>query len=100
LARFDADANSLAAQKLGIDANELETARKTINETQGDVVIMFGAELSDEALAVVAQLPSVFAGEDRRLLLHPLPLFNNSVGAHDMINGDKSATELLEGVGD
>ena len=100
LALFDADANSLAAQKLGIDANELETARKTINETQGDVVIMFGAELSDEALAVVAQLPSVFAGEDRRLLLHPLPLFNNSVGAHDMMDTDKSLIDLLDGAGE
>src|SRR3989442_11300193 len=69
LALFDADANSLAAQKLGVDANELETARQTINDTQGDVVIMFGGELGKEALAVVAQLPSVFAGEDRRLLL-------------------------------
>src|SRR2546427_7264934 len=100
LALFDADANSLAAQKLSIDANELETARKTINETQGDVVIMFGAELSDEALAVVAQLPSVFAGEDRRLLLHPLPLFNNSVGAHDMMDADKSLIDLLDGAGE
>ena len=61
---------------------------------------MFGAELSDEALAVVAQLPSVFAGEDRRLLLHPLPLFNNSVGAHDMMDTDKSLIDLLDGAGE
>src|SRR2546430_2601407 len=80
LALFNGDDDSLAAQKLGIDTNELETARKTIKETQGEVVIMFGAELSSDAQAVVAQLPYVFAGEGRRLLLHPLPLFNNSVG--------------------
>ncbi len=97
LALFNADADSLATQKLRIDASELETARETINETQGDVVIMFGAELSTEAQAVVAQLPNVFAGEGRRVLLHPLPLFNNSVGAHDMMEGDKSVFELLDG---
>jgi anaerobic selenocysteine-containing dehydrogenase len=32
----------------------------------------------------VAQLPAVFAGEGRRVLLHPLPLYNNSFGLHDM----------------
>ena len=45
---------------------------------------MFGGELSAAAQSVVAQLPQRFAGEGRRVLLHPLPLFNNSVGAHDM----------------
>jgi len=95
----DAD-DSRAAQKLGIDTGELETARKTINETQGDIVVMFGNELSDEAQAVVAQLPKVFAGVGRRVLLHPLPLFNNSVGAHDLMEGDKSVFELLDGAGE
>ena len=74
----------LAARKMAVETNELEAAGKTINETQGDMVIMFGGELSAAAQAVVAQLPYVFAGEGRRVLLHPLPLFNNSVGAHDM----------------
>ena len=100
LALFNPDDDSLGAQKLGIDASELETARETINETQGDVVIMFGAELSPEAQAVVAQLPYVFAGEGRRLLLHPLPLFNNSVGAHDIAGSDKSVIDLLDGAGE
>jgi hypothetical protein len=36
---------------------------------------MFGGELSPAAQAVVAQLPHVFGGEGRRILLHPLPLF-------------------------
>ena len=61
---------------------------------------MFGAELSPEAQAVVAQLPYVFAGEGRRLLLHPLPLFNNSVGAHDIAGSDKSVIDLLDGAGE
>jgi len=51
--------------------------------------------LSDKAQTVVAQLPYIFAGEGRRLLLHPLPLFNNSVGAHDMGMDRKSVADLL-----
>ncbi len=77
----------VAAKKMGIEAAEFEAVRKTINDTQGDVVIMFGGELSAEAQAIVAQSPYLFAGEGRRVLLHPLPLFNNSVGAYDMTGG-------------
>ena len=73
---------------MGVDARDLETARTAISQTQGDVVVMFGGELSAEAQAVVAQMPYTFAGEGRRVLLHPLPLFNNSVGAHDMAQGE------------
>ena len=93
--------DALAARKMGVNASELETLRKTISDTQGDVVVMFGGELSPEAQAVIGQLPHTFAGEGRRVLLHPLPLFNNSVGAHDM-SGDsaKAVTELLEAAGD
>ena len=42
---------------MDVDAVEIEAARKAITETQGDVVIMFGGELSDAAQAVVAQMP-------------------------------------------
>src|SRR3989440_2377926 len=94
--------HKLAAQKLGIEASELQTLRQTITGTQGDLVIMFDTELSPEAQAVVAQLPYAFRGEGRRVLLHPLPLYNNSVGAHDMglMNGAMTATQLLEAAGD
>ena len=74
----------LAARKLGVETSELEQVRKAIEETQGDAIIMFGGELSPAAQAVVAQLPNTFGGDGRRILLHPLPLFNNSIGAHDM----------------
>jgi NADH-quinone oxidoreductase subunit G len=77
----------VAALKMGIEPSEFEAVRKVINDTQGDVVIMFGGELSRAARAVVAQFPYRFAGEGRRVLLHPLPLFNNSVGAYDMAGG-------------
>jgi predicted molibdopterin-dependent oxidoreductase YjgC len=94
--------DTLAAQKLGIEASELQTLRQTITGTQGDLVIMFGTELGPEAQAVVAQLPYAFRGEARRVLLHPLPLYNNSVGAHDMglMNGAMSATQMLDAAGD
>ncbi len=93
----------LAAQKLGIETTELQTLRQTIADTQGDVVVMFGAELSSEAQAVMAQMPYALNGEGRRVLLHPLPLYNNSVGAHDMGLTDGaglSATQLLDAAGD
>jgi hypothetical protein len=85
LAFATADSDDIAARKMGIDPGELAAARTTINQTQGDVVIMFGGELSPAAQALLAQAPQGFHGEGRRVLLHPLPLFNNSVGAHDMM---------------
>jgi NADH-quinone oxidoreductase subunit G len=76
--------DELAARKLGVGADELGLARQAIAGTEGDVIIMFGGDLSSEAQALIAQMPYTFAGEGRRILLHPLPLFNNSVGALDM----------------
>ena len=92
--------DSLIARKMGIETRELESVRCTITETEGDVVIMFGGELSAAAQVVLAQLPHVFAGDERRVLLHPLPLYNNSVGAHDMFEGEKNVTDLLDHAGD
>ncbi|MDQ2974541.1 MAG: molybdopterin-dependent oxidoreductase [Acidobacteriota bacterium] len=90
-----------AAGKLGIEANELETLRQTITDSQGDLIIMFGAELSTTAQTVLAQLPYALRTGARRVLLHPLPLFNNSVGAHDMglMNGGLSSTQMLDAAG-
>jgi NADH-quinone oxidoreductase subunit G len=92
--------DELAAQKMGVEAAELDAVRRAISETQGDVVVMFGGELSAAAQIVMAQLPYSFAGEGRRLLPHPLPLFNNSVGAHDMGMDRKGVADLLAAVGD
>ena len=92
----DTGSIGLAAQKLGIEPAVFEAARKAINDTQGDLVIMFGGELSPAARAIVAQFPYLFAGEGRRVLLHPLPLFNNSVGAYDMAGGNgRGPAEIL-----
>ena len=94
--------DALAARKFGVEASELETLRQSITETQGDLVIMFSTELSATAQAVLAQLPYALRTEGRRVLLHPLPLYNNSVGAHDMgmTRGAMNATQMLEAAGE
>lgn len=94
--------DALVARKMGVEQGDLGTLRQSLTESKGDLVIMFGAELSAEAQAVVAQLPHALAGEGGRVLLHPLPLFNNSVGAHDMriMDGMLSASQMLEAAGE
>ncbi len=87
------DANN--AQKLGIEAKDFENFRKTISETEGDTVVMFGGDLSAEAQKVLASSAGGFVGNGR-VLLHPLPLYNNSVGANDMMAGKKSVEEVLK----
>ncbi|MGZ8842104.1 MAG: molybdopterin-dependent oxidoreductase [Pyrinomonadaceae bacterium] len=95
LAFATGDSDALAARKMGIDAKEIADARAAINQTDGDVVIMFGGELSAASQALIAQTPHGFAGDGPRVLLHPLPLFNNSIGAHDVSGDAKSFTEIL-----
>ena len=82
--------------KLGIEQSVFEDVLKTIGETEGDLVVMFGRELSYEAQAMLANSIGNFGSENRRVLLHPLPLYNNSVGAHDMTSDRKSLEEVLK----
>jgi NADH-quinone oxidoreductase subunit G len=102
LALLSADTDDLAAKKLGVEARALDVMRRTISETTGDLIFMFGGELSQAAQAIIAQLPYIFAAEGRRVLLHPLPLYNNSIGAHDMMltRGAKNVGEMLDAAGD
>src|SRR5256714_2424526 len=91
-----------AARKLGVEPDEMARASQLISETAGDVVILFGGELSAEAQAALAQLPSIFGEkEGRRFLLHPLPIFNNSVGCHDLglMSGALNPLEMLDAAG-
>ena len=101
LALADSANHPLAAQKAGVEPAELEALSQLIGGTVGDLIVMFGGELSAEAQAVVAQLPLVLGADGRRVLLHPLPLFNNSVGAHDMglMNSEVSPTDILDAAG-
>ena len=86
---------------MGVEASEFVTLKETLANTQGDVVIMFSGELSAAAQTILAQLPFGLSGSGR-VLLHPLPLFNNSIGAHDMgmMNGAMSAAQMLDAAGD
>ncbi|HMS43602.1 MAG TPA: 2Fe-2S iron-sulfur cluster-binding protein, partial [Pyrinomonadaceae bacterium] len=97
---YDAFALSFAdesnAKKLGIEEKDFEQMEKIIEETNGDLVIMFGGDLSAEAQAVLANMAGDLASDSRRVLLHPLPLYNNSVGANDMMVGKKSLADVLK----
>jgi NADH-quinone oxidoreductase subunit G len=102
LALADSGSDSLAAQKSAIETSEIAAIRDAIANTTGDVVVMFGEQLSAGAQAIVAQFPSLFASDERRVLLHPQPLYNNSIGAHDMglMDQDISPAEMLDASGE
>jgi len=84
LALADPESQGTAAARMGIAPEELDLLHSTVINTEGKVIFMFGGELSESAMALVAQFPDHFAGEGRSVSLHPLPLYNNSVGLHDM----------------
>ncbi|HEV3470670.1 MAG TPA: molybdopterin-dependent oxidoreductase [Pyrinomonadaceae bacterium] len=95
------DAES-AARALGVEPDEIGRASQILSEASGDVVVMFGGELSAEAQAALAGLPAAFGErEGRRFLFHPLPLFNNSVGVHDLglMSGALNPLEMLDAAG-
>ncbi|PWT81367.1 MAG: NADH-quinone oxidoreductase [Acidobacteria bacterium] len=101
LALLGTDNDQLVVEKAGITQKELDSLRTTIRETQGDLVVMFGSELSPDAQAVIGQLPYSLASDNKRVLLHPLPLFNNSIGAHDMgwDEGAMNIKQMLDSAG-
>jgi NADH-quinone oxidoreductase subunit G len=83
-------------EKLGVESSEIDDLLKTIGETEGDLLIMFGGDLSPDAQAALAGSAVNFASDGRRVLLHPLPLYNNSVGANDMMPGKKGAADVIK----
>jgi len=93
---FADKADAAILKKIGAAQSELDDLLKTIGESEGDFIIMFGRDLSAEAQAVLANSAANFASDSRRVLLHPLPLYNNSVGANDMSAGKKSLREVLQ----
>lgn len=86
-----------AAQKLGVDADSFDALFAGLSATEGDVVIVVGSDLSAEAQALIAGSASSFAAEGRRVLLHPLPLYNNSVGAIDLLGSNSTAADAVAG---
>ena len=95
LALIDGASSDLAARKLGVEVSDLDTVRRTISETKGDLIVMVGNEISPEAQEALAGFAASFGGENRRVLLHPLAKYNNSVGAHDMAPGRRSFNEVI-----
>jgi NADH-quinone oxidoreductase subunit G len=96
LATVDSSFDRDISTKMGLDNGELDSVRKVISDTQGDVVIMVGAELSSDAQAIIAANAGSLAAEGRRVLLHPLAPYNNSVGAIDMVPGARSVDEVVK----
>lgn len=92
----DASSIGLASEKLGVDQSELSSITKTIDETTGDLIIMFGNELSTEAQTAIAASASSFGSDGRRVLLHPLAKYNNSFGANDMMPGRKPLDQVVK----
>lgn len=82
-------------KKLGVEQPELDLLVKTLGETPGDLIVMFGSDLSSDAQAAIAGSASRFGSDTRRVLLHPLPPYNNSVGAHDLTPGRKAVDEVI-----
>ena len=101
LALTDPAHNNLVAQKCGVEVTDLVSLRDTLSNSPGDVVIMFGGELSEAAQAAIAQLPQLLANDRGRVLLHPLPLFNNSLGAQltGLMNSTVTAESVLDAAG-
>lgn len=83
-------------RKLGIDRREIDSLRKTVNETQGDLILIVGGELSQEAQAVLSNSAVHFGGEGRRVMIQLLAAYNNSVGANDLMTGKRSVDEVAE----
>jgi NADH-quinone oxidoreductase subunit G len=92
---FADQADDTITKKLGAAQSEIDEVLKTVGEATGDFIIMFGRNLSPEAQAVIANAAGNFTSDNRRVLLHPLPLYNNSVGANDMMAGKKSVADVL-----
>src|ERR1044072_4688566 len=101
LALADSSNNPLAAQKADIDVAQIDAARQMIENTTGDVAVIFTDALSAAPQTVLPQIGNVLGGEGRRILLHPLARFNNSVGAcHMRMNTNVSPFEMLDMAGD
>jgi NADH-quinone oxidoreductase subunit G len=82
-------------EKFGVEQSELDAMNKAIAETEGDVIFVVGSELAPEVQAALASMASEFVTDGRRVLLHPLPLYNNSVGALDIAPNTKPVEDVV-----
>lgn len=96
-------ADALVARKTGVEESELAALRQLITEAEGNVVLMLGGEVTPQAQALFAQIPEIYktGSSAPRFLLHPLTVYNNSVGAYDigLVNDRYSVTQVLNEAG-
>lgn len=83
-------------EKFGVEQSELDSLNKMIAETEGDVVFVVGSDLTPEVQAALASMAIGFSTEKNRVLLHPLPLYNNSVGAIDIAPNAKPVDDVVK----
>jgi NADH-quinone oxidoreductase subunit G len=82
-------------KKLGIEMSEIETLSRTLGETEGDLIIMIGNDLSPEAQAAIASAAANFGSENHTVKLLPLAPYNNSVGANDVAGAKKNVVDVI-----
>ncbi|MGH9899407.1 MAG: molybdopterin oxidoreductase family protein, partial [Pyrinomonadaceae bacterium] len=106
LALMNSSTDALVARKTGIEEGEFAVLRQLIAETPGSVVLMFGSELTSEAQALFAQIPTIptfynTGSNALRFMFHPLAVYNNSVGVYDigLMNDQYSVTQVLNEAG-
>jgi NADH-quinone oxidoreductase subunit G len=95
VALLDPVSNADAAKAMGVEVGELAAAQQVIADSKGDVIIMLGSDLGNNAAAAIAAGASGLAGAESRVLLHPLARYNNSVGANDVGSGRKLLDEVI-----
>ena len=94
---FADSATSDIAKKLGVELSEIDDIAKAIGETEGDLIVMIGGNLSPAAQAAIASSAARYGSDIRRVLVQPLVPYNNSVGANDMAAGKKSLLDVVNG---
>ena len=85
---------------MGVEQNDFATLRQTLRTERVTSSSVGGDSARRHKQSSLAS-PCV-GGEAVRVLLHPLPLFNNSIGAHDMgmMNGAMGVSEMLSAAGE
>jgi NADH-quinone oxidoreductase subunit G len=82
------------ADTMGIEPSEFDTMLQTIGQSEGDVMILVGGDLSENAQAAIAAAAGRYASDTRNIYLQPLAPYNNSIGARDMMPDAKSVEEV------
>lgn len=97
LALLDNSSIDAAAQKMAVEPGDVRRALEAVSSASGDVVLVFGEDIAVEAQIALASGAAKLSADGRRVLLHPLARYNNSVGANDILPQRKTAADALRG---